>query len=235
MAVRQNVGIFDVSHMSNLWVKGPDAAKLLSKCTMYNPDKLKIGQAKYSAFPRDDATIIDDTIFMKFEDGFFVVPNAGMNEIITAWLQEQAKRFNFNVEVSDHSKEYAIIAVQGPKAEALMQNFVGMDITKAIFGKFKCAKTKVCGIDAILSRTGYTGEDGFEINLSAKDAENVFMAIFEKGKECGIRACGLGCRDTLRLEKAMMLAGHEFHGGRTPVEAGIDWAASWTTISSEKT
>lgn len=102
-----------------------------------------------------------------------------------------------------------------------------MDIRKEVFGRFKCAKTKVCGADAILSRTGYTGEDGFEINLMANDAKKVFMTIFEKGKEYGIRACGLGCRDTLRLEKGMMLAGHEFHGGRTPVEAGIDWAASW--------
>ncbi len=227
MAVRQNVGIFDVSHMSNIWVKGPDAAKLISKCTLYNPDKLKIGQAKYSAFPREDATIVDDTIFMKFEDGFFVVPNAGMNEIVTLWLQQNAKKFGYNADVRDCSKDYAILAVQGPNAEALMQNLVGMDITKALFGKFKCAKTKVCGADAILSRTGYTGEDGFEINIANKDAEHVFMTIFEAGKPFGIRACGLGCRDTLRLEKAMMLAGHEFYGGRTPIEAGIDWAASW--------
>ncbi len=227
MAVRQNVGIFDVSHMSNVWVKGPDAAKLIGKCTLYNPDKLKIGQAKYSAFPRDDATIIDDTIFMKFEDGFFVVPNAGMNEIVTAWLKKQAQAAGLNVEVTDCSNYYAIIAVQGPKAEALMQNLVATDIRREVFGKFKCAKTKVCGADAILSRTGYTGEDGFEINLANKDAEHVFMTIFENGREYGIRACGLGCRDTLRLEKGMMLAGHEFHGGRTPVEAGIDWAASW--------
>jgi aminomethyltransferase len=226
MAVRKSVGLFDVSHMSNVWISGADAVKLLSLITVADAAKVGKNQSQYTEILKDDGTIIDDTIFMNLGDKYMMVPNAGMNTIVVKWLNEQAKKHKFSVKIEDVSREFAILAVQGPKARETLQKVTDVDLNTVAF--FGCTYAKVAGISCIVSHTGYTGELGFELQITpGKNAEKVFSAILEAGKDFGIKPIGLGARDTLRLEKYLMLAGNEFDGGRTPLEATLGWTIHW--------
>lgn len=226
LAVRKRVGIFDVSHMSNVWISGKDAADLLTKTTIEDASRFGPGKSQYTALTREDGTIIDDTIFMHVDDKFMIIPNAGMAEPVTDWLRKQAKRFNLDATVENVSRDYAIIAVQGPESQKMLQNVTDVDL--ADVGFFACTQAKVGGKSCILSHTGYTGELGFELQVHpAENGNIIFKNIMEAGKEFDIKPIGLGARDTLRLEKCFLLAGNEFEGGRTPLEANLSWAMHW--------
>ena len=226
MAVRKKVGLFDVTHMSNVWISGPDAEKLISLTTVEDASRIEDGKGQYTEILRKNGTIIDDTIFMHLGDRFMMIPNAGMNQIVTSWLTEQAKNHQLKATVEDVSREYVILAIQGPKAKETLQKVTKTDLSTVKF--FGCQMVTVAGVECILSYTGYTGELGFELQITpTKKAAGVFDAILSAGTEFGIQPIGLGARDTLRLEKAFMLAGNEFEGGRTPLEATLGWTIFW--------
>lgn len=219
LAVRERAGLFDVSHMSNLWVRGPHASELLSRTVGTNPARLKAGRASYTVALREDGTIIDDLIFYKFaEDEFHVIVNAGMNRIMTSWFQAHVEP---DTTVEDVSREYCILAVQGPRAREAAAPALesGLSQTKRFtFAEFRAGRRK-----AFVAGTGYTGEDGLEVVVPSEEAKRLFPAILDAGRKVGLKPCGLGARDTLRLEKGYCLASHEFAGGRTPLEAGLGW------------
>jgi aminomethyltransferase len=226
LAVRKSVGLFDVSHMSNVWISGPDAEKLISFTTIEDASKIPDKKSQYTALLRDDGTVIDDTIFMHLGDKYMMIPNAGMDEIVTDWLNKQASEHNLDVTVDNVSKDYVILAIQGPKSREVLQKLTDTDL--ATVGFFSCQYIDLAGMRCIISHTGYTGELGFELQITpAKDAELLFDKILEAGEEFSIKPIGLGARDTLRLEKGFILAGNEFKGGRTPLEAVMSWAINW--------
>jgi len=224
--VRKKVGLFDVSHMSNVWITGSDAAQLVSLTTVEDASRVEDGKSQYTAILRENGTIIDDTIFMHLGEKFMMIPNAGMNQIVTKWLNEQAKKHHLKAKAEDVSREYVILAIQGPKSKETLQKVTDTNLDTVKF--FGCQVVKVAGVECILSHTGYTGELGFELQITpTKKAAVVFDALLSAGEEFGIQPIGLGARDTLRLEKAFMLAGNEFEGGRTPLEATLGWTIFW--------
>jgi aminomethyltransferase len=226
LVVRKSVGLFDVSHMSNVWITGPDATRLISLTSVEDAARVEDGKSQYTEILRENGTIVDDTIFMHLGDRFMMVPNAGMNQIVTKWLNDQAKKHHLQVKAEDVSREYVILAVQGPKSKETLQKITETNLDEVKF--FGCQMARVAGVECILSHTGYTGELGFELQISpTKNATGVFCEILRAGEEFGIKPIGLGARDTLRLEKAFMLAGNEFAGGRTPLEATLGWTIFW--------
>jgi aminomethyltransferase len=226
MAVRRAVGLFDVSHMSNVWITGPDAERLISLTTVEDASRIPDGKSQYTVIVREDGTIIDDTIFMHLRSRYMMIPNAGMNQVVTCWLNDQAKKHHLKAKAEDVSREYVILAVQGPRSRETLQKLTDADLSTVPF--FGCLSAEVAGAECIVSHTGYTGELGFELQITpTARAEKVFTAILEAGKEFGIQPVGLGARDTLRLEKCFMLAGSEFEGGHTPLEATLGWTIFW--------
>jgi len=226
LVVRKKVGLFDVTHMSNVWITGPDASKLISLTTVEDASRIEDGKSQYTEILRENGTIIDDTIFMHLGETFMMIPNAGMNQIVTNWLTEQAKKHHLKVKVHDVSRDYVILAIQGPKSKDTLQKVTDADLDTVKF--FGCQMMKIAGVECILSHTGYTGELGYELQITpTTKAAEMFHAIMAAGKEFGIQPIGLGARDTLRLEKAFMLAGNEFEGGRTPLEATLGWTIFW--------
>ena len=227
LQVRRTVGLFDVSHMSNVWITGKDAEALLSLTTIEDAARIEVNKSQYTAILRDDATIIDDTIFMHIEDDrFMMIPNAGMDEIVSSWLSKQVKKQGFSAKVENVSENYVIIAVQGPKSKDTLQQLT--DINLDTIGFFACQTITLAGQECIISHTGYTGELGYELQISSVEhASLVYKKILEIGKQYEITPIGLGARDTLRLEKCFLLAGNEFEGGRTPLEAVMGWAINW--------
>ncbi len=239
MAVRRAVGIFDVSHMGDLIVEGPDAADFLSYALLTDVSKKKIMQASYSAFINHRGIMIDDTIATRIEaDRFLVVPNASTADIIYHWLYSLSA--GYDVRIHNVSSKFSSIAVQGPKAEATLQKIVDVDVSKdkvpffhATVGNMdgvKIEENELSGDLLYISRTGYTGEDGFELIFPNSNAPEIWNKLLEAGKEFGLKPCGLASRDSLRLEKGLLLSGQDFdphHEPRTPVEAGISWTIDW--------
>lgn len=226
LAVRRSVGLFDVSHMSNVWIEGKDAEKLLTLTTVEDASRIGEYRGQYTAILREDGTIIDDTIFLHLPEKYMLIPNAGMNETVTQWLNEKAEEFSLDAKAEDVSREFVILAIQGPKSRETLQKLTDFDLSSLkLFG---CAIDKVGGIECIISRTGYTGELGYELQITPPDnAFDLFMKIIDAGKEFDIKPIGLGARDTLRLEKCFALAGNEFEGGRTPLEANLSFIINW--------
>ena len=227
LTVRKSVGLFDVSHMSNVWITGKDAESLISLCTVEDPSKIDVGRSQYTEILRKDGTVIDDTIFMHVEkDKYMLIPNAGMNEIVTSWLNKCAEENNICAKAEDVSRDFIILAVQGPKSRDVLQKLTSFDLKK--LGFFACHYVDFSGVNCIISHTGYTGELGFELQITpVNQAEKIFNKILSAGEEFGIKPIGLGARDTLRLEKCFILAGNEFEGGKTPLEATLGWTINW--------
>ena len=224
LTVRHAVGVFDVSHMGNLYVQGPDAFKLVSRLTTCNPEKVPVGMGFYTAILQDDGTIIDDEVFLHTDSNeYLFVPNAGRHDTVEAWFKKQAKGMDITLE--NRSSRDVILAVQGPQSmEALSQV---VDAPLDDLKLFACTEVD-WGDRCILSRTGYTGERGFELYVTPGSAGGaLFRELLQAGEAHGIKPIGLGARDTLRLEKGFALAGNEFAGGRTPIEAGMGWAIHW--------
>ena len=226
LAVRKNVGLFDVSHMSNVWISGEEAKELISLCTVEDASKIGENKSQYTEILREDGTVIDDTIFMNLGDKYMIIPNAGMSEEVTIWLNKKAQENNICATAEDVSKDFVILAIQGPKSRDTLQKLTDTDLNS--IGFFGCQYIEISGIKCIISHTGYTGELGFELNITPVEyAKYIFKEILDAGEEFKIKPVGLGARDTLRLEKCFILAGNEFEGGRTPLEATLGWTINW--------
>jgi len=224
--VRKSVGLFDVSHMSNVWITGKDADKLISYTTVENASRIGDKLSQYTAILREDGTVIDDTIFMHLGKKYMMIPNAGMAEIITTWLKDKIKEKDFDAKVENVSRDFVILAIQGPKSRDTLQKLTDTDLSNVKF--FNCQYIDISGLNCIISHTGYTGELGFELNITpVKESKDIFLEILKAGKEFNIKPIGIGARDTLRLEKCFILAGNEFEGGRTPLEALMSWTINW--------
>ena len=218
-AVRERVGLFDVSHMGEFDVQGPDALAFLQRLTPNDVARLADGRIHYSAFLTDAGTFVDDLlVYRKAEDSYLLVVNAGNTPKDFAWARDRVRG---NVAVTDRSNDYALIAVQGPKAAALMARVADPDPSDLPYYGFR--EGSVCGVSALVSRTGYTGEDGFEVYLPPEDAERVFRGLLDAGRADGAAPCGLGARDTLRLEAKMALYGNDIDDTVSAYEADLGW------------
>jgi aminomethyltransferase len=217
-AVRSAAGAFDISHMAEIFVAGADAAAFLDHALIGLASEIAVGRAKYSMICNKDGGIIDDLIVYRLgDDSFLVIANAGNRHEVAHALHD--RKDQFAVLVEDQSDEWALIAVQGPKATGILQSLTDTDLTPLKY--YSIAAATVDGVSAYLCRTGYTGEDGFEVLVSAEHAGQVWNAILAAGSAEGIIAAGLACRDTLRLEAGMPLYGHELDEDHTPFEAGL--------------
>ncbi len=219
LAVRNSVGIFDVSHMGEVFIEGEDALSFVQKLTCNNAKKLKETQIQYSALTYPNGTFVDDLLVYKFNDKkFMLCVNAANREKDYKWILSHKEG---NVEVFDRSDSYTQIAIQGPKALETLQPLVDVNLSEIKYYWFKPGK--VLGTDAIISRTGYTGEDGFEIYFSPEKAPEVWNALLEEGKKFDIKPCGLAARNTLRLEAKMALYGNDIDDKHTVLEADLGW------------
>ena len=216
-AVRERAGLFDVSHMGEITVKGPGALALLQQTTCNDVSKLQDGRAQYNGLLYPTAGFVDDIlIYRNSPDDYFVVVNASNTDKDYQWLAEFAK--GSDAEVRNVSSDYAQLALQGPESERILQPMTDVDLSSMKYYHF--AKGKVDGIPAIVSRTGYTGEDGFEVYLAPPEAPRLFRKFLEGG---AVKPCGLGARDTLRLEAKMALYGNDIDQTTTPLEADLSW------------
>jgi aminomethyltransferase len=222
MAVRTGVGLFDVSHMGDIQLRGPGSLDAVQHISMNDAARLQVGQAQYSALLYPQGTFVDDVIVHKFSpNDYLLVINAGTREKDYNWVRSQASRFDCHV--SDYSDYYTQLAIQGPKSEATLQKLTNADLSQIKFYWFTWGT--VCGLpNTLIARTGYTGEDGFEIYVPSDVAtsERVWNEVIEAGREFGIVPCGLGARNTLRLEAALSLYGHEISDALNVWEAGLD-------------
>ena len=224
LAVRNSVGIFDISHMGRVIVSGPDSERFLNHVITNDVSTLSPNSAQYTVMCTESGGIVDDFVVYRLEnEKFLVVFNAGNREKDYNWLIRNSE--TFNVHTQNVSDNVAMLAVQGPKAEKTLQNVSSEDLSK--IGRFKCGSSRFAGEDVFVARTGYTGEDGFEIlvwnaSLSKPDsAVRLWSAILEAGQSYGIETCGLGARDTLRLEAGLCLYGNDIDENTTPLEAGL--------------
>jgi len=223
MAVRDSVGMFDVSHMGEFSVTGPDAEALVEWISSNDVSKLINKQAQYSCMPNDQGGIVDDLIIYKWDDNeFYLVVNASNIEKDWNWIQSQKDAKGFDCELSNMSDDLSLLAIQGPNATKVVQKLTEVDLSSIEFYHFDAGV--VAGVeDVIISATGYTGSGGFELYVWNKDVRKVWDAVMEAGEEFGILPCGLGCRDTLRLEKGYCLYGNDINDTTSPIEAGLGW------------
>ena len=235
-AVRETAGIFDVSHMGEIEVAGPDATRLMQRLTTNDPSGLVPGEAQYTAVLRENGTLIDDTVVYRLPDdrvaeitgntdgeAYLFVPNAGNDtDTYDRWVDYRDDE-DLAATVRNVTEEWAMFAVQGPDAPGIVDDAADADLTA--LGRFDLTATAVAGVDCLVARTGYTGEDGFEILCPWGDAETVWDTF-------DVQPCGLGARDTLRIEQGFLLSGQDFHPDdepRTPYEAGIGFVVDTDT------
>ncbi|MBV9157014.1 MAG: glycine cleavage system aminomethyltransferase GcvT, partial [Acidobacteriaceae bacterium] len=218
-AVRKAVGVFDVSHMGEIEIRGPEAAKLVDSVSTNNAGKLKIGQAHYSALLYEHGGFVDDILVHKLsETDFFLCVNASNQEKDFEHIRSHNY---FDAEVEFASDGYAQLAIQGPKALATLQKLTETNLSEIKYYWF--TDGEVDGFRARIARTGYTGEDGFEIYVPPEHATRIWNEVLTAGDEFGIKPCGLGARNTLRLEAKMALYGHEMDASVNPFEADLGW------------
>ena len=220
MATRTRAGLFDVSHMGEIWVEGPGSIAFVNRLTTNDVTKLVDGQAHYSAFTNEKGGVVDDLLVYRFgPEKLLLVVNAGTTEKDWAWITSHKN--SDEVVLTNASADYCQIAVQGPKALGILQKLTETTLEPIKYYHFTTGK--VDGVESIISRTGYTGEDGFEVYAAADKAEQLWNKILETGKEEGILPCGLAARNTLRLESAMSLYGHELDDDISTLEANLGW------------
>jgi aminomethyltransferase len=218
-AVRTAVGVFDVSHMGEIEIRGPEAAQLTDHITTNAVGKLKVGQAHYAGLLYETGGFVDDILVHKVaDDQYFLCVNAGNQD---KDYEHIVAHNRFDAVVRNRGADYAQIAIQGPKAMATLQKITPVDLSGIKYYWF--TDGDVAGTPARIAHTGYTGEDGFEIYVPPADAERIWQLIFEAGAEFGIKPCGLGARNTLRLEAKMALYGHEIDASISPLEADLGW------------
>ena len=217
-AVRTKAGLFDVSHMGEIIVTGSGSEEYLQKLVTNDVSKIIAGQAQYTAMCYKDGGIVDDLLIYKIEaNHYLLVVNAGNIEKDFAWMQEN---ITSDVTLVNKSEDYGLLALQGPLAQVILQKLTSKDLDEVGFFRF-ANNVEVAGKNVIVSRTGYTGEDGFEIYASAIDVTDLWSSILEAGKDEGILPCGLGARDTLRFEACLPLYGQELTKDISPLEANI--------------
>lgn len=226
LAVRTRVGLFDVSHMGEIEIAGADALAAVQQLTTNDASRLSIGQAQYSALTTPDGTFVDDILVYRLgDDHFMLVVNASSITTDYQWITEHTQAMGGDVAVVNASSRYALVALQGPAAEEVLQPLATVDLATV---KYYWSTTgEVAGVRATISRTGYTGEDGFEIFVPPAYADRLWDALTTAGTAAGIRPCGLGARDTLRLEAGMRLCGSDMDSSVTVLEADLEWIVSW--------
>ena len=217
--VRSAAGLFDLSHMGEVQIGGPEALAFLRYAVISDPGALEPGQAQYSMLCTEDGGIIDDLILYRVEDGFLVVCNASNREAVLDHLHRLREHSDFDATIDDRSDRTALIAPQGPRAAEILASLTDLDLTS--LGNYRSMRGKVAGIDCLVARTGYTGEDGFELFCEARRAPALWAALMAAGAPIGLKPCGLGCRDTLRLEAGMPLYGNELDRTVNPYEANL--------------
>jgi aminomethyltransferase len=219
-AVRQAAGLFDVAHMGRLRFTGPDAERFLDHLVTNDVTRLQPGQVRYALVTNEAGGILDDVLVYRFPAFHLLVVNASNREKILGWIEQH--RGGFDVEVEDLTFAQAMLALQGPRAPEILAPLTEADISQ--FKYYTATETRVQGVPAIVSRTGYTGEDGFEVILPSEQAVALWETLMARGEPLGLQAAGLGCRDTLRLEAAMPLYGHELNADLDPFTAGLGFA-----------
>lgn len=218
-AVRSAAGLFDVSHMGEIEVHGERALDFVQYVTTNDASRLEVGQAQYSTLPDEDGRLLDDLIVYRLPDHYLLVVNASNREKDLAWMTRFAVRFG--VDLRDRSDGIALLALQGPRAEPILQRLTDERLGEIGYYRFRTGR--VNGGETIISRTGYTGEDGFELYVPAADAPNLWQRLLQVGEGDGLVPAGLGCRDSLRLEMGYALYGNDLDEGTSPLEAGLGW------------
>lgn len=220
-AVRTRAGIFDVSHMGEVTISGPRALDFVQLVSCNDHQKMTIGRAQYTGLMYPEGTFVDDTLVHKLaDDEYLLVVNAANRHKDVAYLQELAQGFD-GADVLDRSDDYAQIALQGPLAQEVLQGLTPVDLSEIKYYRF--VHSEVAGVGALIARTGYTGEDGFEAYVEPAAAPGMWRAILAEGKSKGVQPAGLGARDTLRFEAGMSLYGNDIDHTTTPLEAGLGW------------
>ena len=219
VAVRTRAGLFDVSHMGEIEVRGAGALEFCQRISANDMARMEVHQAQYNVLLHENGGIIDDVIFYRLESQHFLVcVNASNSEKDFNWMRQQA---DAGVEVADASARYALLALQGPLAEKILQPLTTLALGE--LKRFHFQFADVSSAECLVSRTGYTGENGFELYCDVRAAETLWTALLNAGAADGLVPAGLGARDTLRLEKGYPLYGHELDDTTTPLEAGLDW------------
>jgi aminomethyltransferase len=225
MAVRERAGLFDVSHMGEIEIAGKDALAAVQKISSNDASKLSVGQAQYSGLLTPQGAFVDDLLVYRLAPShFLLVVNAGNIAKDYSWIADHIKGVGDAVAV-DSSSRYALLALQGPRAQEVLQPLTGVDLASMKYYWF--AHGEVASVRATISRTGYTGEDGFEIMVPSTSADRVWSAILESGRAFDVIPCGLGARDTLRLEAGMRLHGNDIDESTTALEADLSWIVGW--------
>ena len=224
LAVRSRAGLFDVSHMGEIEITGADAPEFCQRISANDVARMKVSQAQYNLLLNDRGGVVDDVIFYRLEHNHFLVcVNAANSDKDFRWVREHTKG---KVEVADVSARYAQLALQGPLAAKILQPLTALQLGE--IKSFHFAYGDVGSIRCLVARTGYTGEDGFELYCQSGDAERLWNALMKGGAAEGLVPACLGARDTLRLEKAYPLYGHELDDTTTPLEAGLDWVTKFS-------
>lgn len=223
--VRNAAGLFDLGHMGRVLVRGKDAVAFVDRIATNHCAKIPVGAIRYSLFCRDDGNPIDDVLLYREPESVYIVVNASNTAVDLAWMREHAR--GFQVEIDDQTDRTAMLAIQGQASRAILQRAVtGFDLEKLGYYKFDFAT--VCGLPGTrISRTGYTGELGYELYLPNAEGPRVWAALMELGAASGLRPIGLGARDILRLEAGMPLYGHEIDEQHNPIEAGLNFGVSF--------
>jgi aminomethyltransferase len=223
MTVREHAGLFDVSHMGQFFVSGSDAESLLQSLTPNDVSRLAIGQAQYSALTTEKGTFVDDVlVYRTGEDRYMLVPNAANIAKDFEWIDSRRRG---SASLRNASDDYALLALQGPAAAAILKPLTDVEVEGMKYYRF--AEGKVLGEAATVSRTGYTGEDGFEIMVASDRAEKVARGLLDRGAARGLKPIGLAARDTLRLEAKMALYGNDIDEDHTVLEADLEWIVKW--------
>lgn len=225
LAVRNSVGVFDVSHMGEFIVRGSEALDLIQKISTNDASKLEVGKVQYSCMPNGRGGIVDDLLIYKLEkEVYMLVVNASNIQKDWDWIQ---KNNNFKAELQDISDRTTLLAIQGPKAAEAMKALTEINLADMVYYTFE--KGKFAGVDNVLvSATGYTGSGGFEIYFDNQHASKIWDAVMNAGESMGISPAGLGARDTLRLEKGFCLYGNDIDDTTSPIEAGLGWITKFT-------
>ncbi len=218
-AVRQRAGLFDIGHMGRLKFTGPDACSLLNRLLTNDVTSLGVGQVRYSLMCNESGGTLDDVLVYRFADCYRLVVNASNRVKIVDWIYQH--RGHADVEMTDETLDTSMIALQGPQSLGLLQPMTDSDLRQVSY--FTALETTISGLQVMVSRTGYTGEVGFEIVVDATNGPRVWKSLIASGRPAGLLPCGLGCRDTLRLEAAMPLYGHEMDESVDPLTAGLSF------------
>lgn len=224
--VRRDAGLFDVSHMGEIAVRGRDAGSFIDYLVTNRVSTAAEGKVTYSPMCYPEGGIVDDLLVYKIQaDEYFLVVNASNTDKDFAWISEQAAEYSGEVKVENQSQDYALLALQGPRSEEILSQLTSVSLDD--IPAFNSSNIEVDGVNMLVSRTGYTGEDGFELYFAPGKAEQIWQSLLKAGERAGLKPAGLGARDTLRLEKCLCLYGNDISKDTNPLEAGLGWTVKF--------